>query len=166
MRPAAAVGMLVSASTEGSVNREEKRTRALDPKKASEKDAVEPRVAACFLLLLTVFNSGAQQRPQVGGFYSDITYTSGDIVGTAVWIVRSEQDFWATVQIAEGHITAPEVVLAHVSGTKVRFSVPYPFADQGGKPLPPKMIPFEGTITPAGLRFDSGEFLKRRNSWQ
>jgi hypothetical protein len=102
----------------------------------------------------------------VGGFYSNIRYASGDIIGTAIWIVRSEQDFWATVQIAEGHITAPEVVLAHVSGTKVRFSVPDLIADQGGSPSLPKMIPFEGTITESGLRLDSGEFLKRRNSWQ
>jgi hypothetical protein len=120
----------------------------------------------CCLLLVIALGSRAQQRPQVGGFYSDITYTSGDTVGTAIWIVRSEQDFWATVQIAEGHITAPEVVLAHVSGTKVRLTVPYALADQAGNRLPPKMIPFEATVTQAGLRLDSGEFLKRRNSWQ
>jgi len=131
------------------------------------KDAfVKLRIATCFILLLIVSSSGAQQRPQVGGFFSDIRYTSGDIVGTAIWIVRSEQDFWATVQIAEGHITAPVVVLAHVNGAKVSFTVPYPLADQGGKPLPPKMIPFEGTVTAVGLRLPSGEVLRRRNSWQ
>jgi hypothetical protein len=134
--------------------------------RSGRRSKVRLRVVACFIFLLIVSSSGAEERPQVGGFFSNIRYTSGDVIGTAVWIVRSEQDFWATVQIAEGHIAAPVTAFVEVSGTKVRFTIPYELYDQGGKPLPPKMILFEGTVTAAALKLTSGEILKRRNSWQ
>jgi hypothetical protein len=124
------------------------------------------KIVACFVFFLIASSSEAQQRPQVGGFFSNIRYTSRDVIGTAVWIVRSEQDFWATVQIAEGHLTTPLAARVEVSGTKVKFTIPSEVYDQGGNPLPPKMIPFEGTVTATGLRLTSGEVLKCRNSWQ
>jgi hypothetical protein len=49
---------------------------------------------------------------------------------------------------------------------ELEFGVEEPVFDSGGKHLPPQKIHFAGTVTQAGLMLDSGEFLKRRNSWQ
>ncbi len=59
-------------------------------KEAGEEGEVRLRVVIGFILLLIASSSGAEERPQVGGFFSNIRYTSGDVIGTAVWIVRSE----------------------------------------------------------------------------
>ncbi len=121
--------------------------------------------AIAVLSIAAISDSTAQQRPQVAGYFSDMRYTSGDLVGITVWIVYSD-DFWATVQVAEGHSTAPMVALVGAAGRRVEFGVEEPIFDQGGKPLPPRKTFFGGTVTEAGLMLDSGEFLKRRNSWQ
>jgi hypothetical protein len=117
------------------------------------------------LLLLVVSISPAQQRPQIGGYFSNVHYASGDALGTAVWIVNSEGDFWATVQTAEGHLTYPVVVPVEVKVSRVKFTVKYTLTSSTGKPAD-EVIDFEGTVTQAGLKLDSGDLLKRRNSWQ
>ena len=118
--------------------------------------------AACCVLLLMVSVSGAEQHPRVGGYFSSIHYASGDALGTAVWIVYSEGDFWAIVQTAEGHLTVPVVAPVSVSGQKVSFTVKYAST---GKAVPDEAIKFSGIVTRSELRLDSGEVLKRRDSW-
>jgi len=129
-----------------------------------ERRMMTARLVSALVLALSCESRGAAV-PQISGYFSDIHLANGDLLGLSVWIVRSDE-FWATVQIAQGHAGVPLVGLVHAEGQRVRFAVEEPVWDAGGHPAPPVKIEFTGVVSNTGLKLDTGEFLARRNSWQ
>jgi hypothetical protein len=87
----------------------------------------------------------------------------GDVLGTEIFIVLSNQGYFAVYQFSEGEPSPPVVVKATVTGAAVTFSLPGEAGASGE---------FRGTVTDTEL---VGSFakshqtirLKRRNSyWQ
>ncbi len=100
-----------------------------------------------------------------------MSYTeAGDVVGTEVWIVYARGGYYASVQIAEGEPEPPFLVPVEVTGASgVKFAIRQPLVNQDGKPVPPAVIEFKGTVGKTGLMLSTPErtLLKRRSSyWQ
>ncbi len=118
------------------------------------------------LLLATLLATSVEgaRKVRLSGIFSDLRYVeeAGDLLGYEVWIVPSNEGYFAVVQIAEGYPAPPEVVLVTVKGNQLEFAL------ENG-------LRFQGTIDQSGLRgtFHSQSlghqkvFLKRGKSyWQ
>jgi hypothetical protein len=102
---------------------------------------------------------------RVTGIFSDMTYNQegGDVLGTEIFIVLSNQGYFAVYQFSEGEPAPPVVVKAAVTGSAVTFSLPGEAGARGE---------FRGTVTDTELVGSFGKSsqtirLKRKNSyWQ
>jgi hypothetical protein len=128
--------------------------------------------AAAVLCLLLVFDTGAQPKSGVTGFFSDMRYVreASGVIGTEVWITFARDQYWACVQTAEGEPNPPDVVTVDVSGSKIKFTIMKQSIDAQKNLLPEKRMDFVGTVSATGIvgTFNGQEVnLKRKNSyWQ
>jgi len=86
-------------------------------------------IGICLLALtcpLSSLGPDAAARPSVTGIFSDMYYSAegGDVVGTEVFIMYTNQGYYATFQMAEGVPSVPALVQVSVDGVNVSFSVP------------------------------------------
>ena len=117
-------------------------------------------------MVLTIVAQAAGLAPRVTGFFSDMRYNKegGDVLGTEVHIVFSQDKHHAVIQCAEGAPGVPVVVPVAVSGAEIEFEVP----DQRETLCCPGK--FRGTVSKDALRgkFDTCHdklVLKRRQSY-
>jgi len=73
---------------------------------------------------LGVPNGNAQIR--ITGIYSNMAYSAqeGDVLGTEVFVVNTNQGYYVVFQSGEGEPTVPVVVPAEVSGSSIHFALP------------------------------------------
>lgn len=126
---------------------------------------VPKRCKRAAIVLSSILLSSAQtaHRSHVTGFFTDMHYIeeAGDVLGTEVWIVYARDQYWATVQLAEGAPEPPIVVPVQVSGQRIKFSI---------RESDKFVLNFDGTVTQAALTGLLGQdrvVLKRHASyWQ
>jgi hypothetical protein len=116
------------------------------------------------LVVIGVASAEAKEA-RVTGVFSDLHFVpeAGDVSGMEVFIIYTNEGYYALVQFAEGTLLVPVVVPVKVDKSSVRFTVPLP---TGAKRQ------FLGVVTEEGLlgKFENagGKFnLKRGKSyWQ
>jgi hypothetical protein len=121
------------------------------------------KIAALSLALLFVAVSPSRgQQVRVTGMFSDMRWIqeAGDVIGTEVFIVATNSDYRAVVQIAEGTPGVPVVVPVTVRGADISFTLPTYYGN----------LKFNGRITRnalAGMLGGEKVTLRRGNSyWQ
>lgn len=124
-------------------------------------------------MLFSVAASAAQDAAvHITGMYSNLYYNEegGDLLGTELFIFRSNVGYQVLVQMAEGELPTAVLVPLDVDGANIRFTLP-----GGGDE---KSVTFLGTVSAIGItgHWSNGqlsstgtkdEILKRGKSyWQ
>jgi hypothetical protein len=112
---------------------------------ANKESSMRYRAIVVFALSLLAWQASfSETPPKPTGIFTDMSYHSegGDMLGTELFVVKSNHGYYVIYQSSEGEPSVPVVIPAKVDGTKINFDVPSSVDSNGS---------FSGVISNTGL---------------
>lgn len=79
-----------------------------------------------FFLISILSNAAELPANSLTGIYSDISFNkeSGDLLGSEIFLMRGNNEFFVVFQSAQGVPSTPVLVTAKIKGNKLSFQLP------------------------------------------